>query len=323
MKVRVGLGLNGWPFVERHPRALLGLVEQCEELKIDSLWFSDRIVSTTVTLDPLTLMAFIAARTHLMKLGTSALVLPSRHPVVLAKELATLDFLSQGRLLLVVGIGNAISQDLSATGIRQEERARRTDEMIRLMRRLWTEDVVTFEGRHYKVQGVTVHPRPWQEFGPPIWIGGRSEGALRRAGRLGDGWLVSGATPQDVAQGIEAIRRYAAENGRHVPEDHYGVYIPFCFAKSQEEAIRKADSSISRIRPDIPLTTHAALGTPEQVRAKVREYLDAGATKFVMRPSCAPEEYSAQVELLGRELVTPFQTPFSREELMERAGVQE
>jgi len=325
MKVRIGLGLGGWPFVERHPRALLELVERCEELRIDSLWFSDRIVTASPAagpvLDPITTMAFIAAKSTLMKFGTSALVLGTRHPVPLAQQLATLDFLSQGRLLMVVGIGAATTRDLDATGTRLEERARRADESIVLMRKLWSEESVTFHGKYYHVEGVSVGPKPWQTPGPPMWIGGRSDGALRRTGRLGDGWLVSGAPPDEVRRGIATINRYAQEAGREVPGDHFGAYVPYLFAESREEAARRADGLGSRLRPDLPLTAHAALGTPDDVRARVKQYLDAGATKLVMRPLCRPEKLDEQLELLAREVVTPFQTPFSAEEVRERAGV--
>ena len=134
-----------------------------------------------------------------MKFGTSTLVLPTRHPMVLAKELATLDFLSQGRLFPAIGLGGEESKDLQAVGIDQERRAGRTDEMIVLMRRLWTEENVTFTGKYFSVEDVTIMPRPWQKKGPPIWIGGRSEAALRRTGRLGDGWLVSSVSAGEVA----------------------------------------------------------------------------------------------------------------------------
>lgn len=325
MKVRIGLGFGGWPFAQRHPGALLELVRRCEELRIDSLWFSDRIVGPSPAgggpgLDPMTTMAFIAARSSLMKFGTSALVLGTRHPVPLAQQLATLDFLSQGRLLLVVGIGNATTRDLEATGTRPQERARRADESIVLMRKLWTEDSVTFHGKYYQVEGVSVGPRPWQTPGPPVWIAGRSDGALRRSGRLGDGWLVSGAPPDEVARGIERVNTYAAEAGREIPQDHFGAYVPFFFDRSQDEAVRNATGFGTRLRPDLPVTLHAAMGSPDDVRAKVDAYLATGATKLVMRPMCGPEQMDAQLEMLAREVVAPIQTPFSAEELRERAG---
>ena len=143
MKIRIGVGLGQWPFAEKGPEALLDFVDYCESLDIDSLWLSDRIISSAVTLEPITFLAYMASRMRNMKFGTSALVLPVRNPVILAKQLATLDFLSYGRLLLVVGLGSDESKDFQATGVRKEERGKRTDEAIILMRKLWTEENVT------------------------------------------------------------------------------------------------------------------------------------------------------------------------------------
>src|SRR5262245_301168 len=137
MKVRIGVALGQWPSRELQPGAILDLVDYFEALNFDSIWVSDRLVSSALTLEPLTFLAFIAGRLKQMKFGTSTLVLPSRHPVVLAKELATLDFLSGGRLFPAIGLGGEESKDLQAVGISRKERAGRTDEMIVLMRRLW------------------------------------------------------------------------------------------------------------------------------------------------------------------------------------------
>jgi probable F420-dependent oxidoreductase len=308
MKVRIGIALGQWPIRDLQPGAILDLVDFFESLDVDSLWVSDRLVSSSLTLEPITFLAFIAGRLHNMKLGTSTLVLPTRNPVVLAKELATLDYLSQGRLFPAIGLGGEESKDLQAVGINKKERAGRADEMITLMRRLWTEENVTFAGKYFTVEDITIMPRPWQKKGPPVWIGGRSEAALRRTGRLGDGWLVSSVSPEEVEAGIKAIRRYAAEANREVPEDHYGVLIPFYFAASTEKAFEIAGRLI-RPRTDMAISEFSALGTAEQVRAKVQSYIAAGATKFIMRP-CGPfEGWCAQTEMLAREVVGPLQTP--------------
>jgi probable F420-dependent oxidoreductase len=310
MKVRIGIQLGQWPSKEIQADTILDLVDFFESLDVDSLWVSDRLVSVSLTLEPITFLSFIAGRLRNMKLGTSTLVLPTRNPVVLAKELATLDFLSRGRLFPAIGLGGEESKDLQAVAVSKKERAGRTDEMIALMRRLWTEESVTFAGKYYSVEGVTIMPRPWQKNGPPIWIGGRSEAAMRRTGRLGDGWLVSSVSPAEVYAGIKSIRRYAEEAGRQVPEDHYGVLIPFYFAANAEGAFDLAGRSI-RPRADMPTTEFAAFGAPDQVRAKVQAYIAAGATKFVMRP-CGPlEGWRGQIEILAREVIEPLQTPAS------------
>ena len=307
MKVRIGIALGQWPSKEIQPDAILGLIDRFEALDVDSLWVSDRIVSPALTLEPITFLSYIAGRLQNMKLGTSTLVLPTRNPIVLAKELATLDFLSRGRLFPAIGLGGDESKDLQAVGVSKKERAGRTDEMITLMRRLWTEDSVTFAGKFFSVENATIMPRPWQKAGLPIWIGGRSEAALRRTGRLGDGWLVSSVSPVEVESGIKAIRTFATEAGRQVPEDHYGVLIPFYFAASSDKAWEIAGRSI-RPRVDLPSTEFTAFGNADQVRAKIQDYIGAGATKFVMRP-CGPfEGWREQIEILAREVIAPLQT---------------
>jgi probable F420-dependent oxidoreductase len=308
MKIRIGIAVGQWPKKANNSDAILELVDHFESLDIDSLWVSERLVSAGLILEPITFLSYVAGRLPRMKLGTSTLVLPARHPVVLAKELATLDFLSRGRLFPAFGLGGDDSKDLQAVGINKRERAARADEAIVLMRRLWAEETVNFEGKFFSVRDVTIMPRPWQKNGPPIWIGGRSQAAMRRTGRLGDGWLVSSASPAEVGAGIEIIRAHAAAAGREVPEDHYGVLIPFSFAASAAEAIELAGGSI-RPRADLPVTEFTAFGTPDQVRAKIQAYIAAGATKFIMRP-CGPfETWREQLESLWREVIRPLQTP--------------
>ncbi|MGE5302867.1 MAG: LLM class flavin-dependent oxidoreductase [Alphaproteobacteria bacterium] len=317
MKIRIGIALGDSLSGEQQPEALLEFIDDCERWDIDSIWVSDRLAPPRATLDPLVFMAYMAARMRNMKLGTSALVLPTRQPVVLAKQLATLDFLSQGRLLVAVGIGGDDSRDFEATGVRKQERGKRGDEAIVLMKKLWTEENVNFDGQFYAVRNLTLLPRPFQKRGPPLWVGGRSTAAFRRAGTLADGWLVSSVTPEEVANGIGAIRAYAHESARDIPDDHYGVLIPYCFAPTVEEAEALAGPSIRR-RQEIEPRNYCALGTPDQVRARLREYIDAGASKFVMRPYGPNESLRAQVETLAREVIPALQTPFSEAERQER-----
>jgi probable F420-dependent oxidoreductase len=319
MKVRIGISLGDGALNAGSPDGVLKFIDDCERWDIDSVWVSDRIVAPRATLDPIVFMAYLASRMRNMKFGTSALVLPTRHPVLLAKQLATLDFLCKGRLLLVVGIGGDDSRDFDAMGVRKEERGKRGDEAITLMKKLWNEENVSFAGQFYSVRDLTLLPRPYQKGGPPIWVGGRSRAAFRRAGRLGDGWLASSVTPSEVAAGIEAIRAHAAEVGREIPEDHYGVLVPFRFALNVEEALAIAGSSIRR-RQDISPTEYSALGTPEQVRLKLKEFVNAGATKFVMRPYGPKETHVEQIEMLVKEVISAVQTPFSAAEREKRLG---
>ena len=319
MKIRIGISLADGALNSASPDSVLEFIDRCEQWDIDSIWVSDRIIAPRATLEPIVFMAYLASRMRNMKFGTSALVLPTRQPVVLAKQLATLDFLCKGRLLLVVGLGGDDSRDFEAAGVRKEERGRRGDEAIVLMKKLWTEERVNFEGKFYAAHNIALLPRPYQKGGPPLWVGGRSQAALRRAGTLADGWLTSNAAPAEVRLGIETIRAHAAQAGREVPEDHYGVLIPYCFAATEDGAAKLATPSIRR-RQDIELREYSALGTPKEVIQKIRQYIDAGATKFVMRPFGPSESVRSQVEILAKEVIPGLQTPFSPEERLARSG---
>lgn len=302
LKVRVGVGLGAWPFPDRSVDWLWRFVDRAEELDIDSFWTSDRLVGAGLTLEPLTVLAAIAGRTKRMKFGTSVLALPLRNPVLLAKEMATLDFVSGGRLLLAVGVGQEDDRSFQACGVPLAERGRRTDEAIALVRKLWSEERTTFQGRFFQVSEVALQPKPVQKPGPPIWIGGRSEAALRRVGRLGDGWLAAQITPEEYAPALERIRAAAREAGRAVPEDHYGLIVNYCVAKAPEDAERLAAPYVARRRADVPLQACAGLGTPGEVKALLRRYIAAGASKFVLRPVCPPEMVMDQLDVLGRQI---------------------
>ena len=320
MKTRIGIGMGAWPFPEHHANSFFDFIDYCDTLGVDSLWFSDRIVGSGNTMEPVVTMAALAARSKKMKFGTSVLVLTVRNPVVLAKELATLDFLSNGRLLLVAGLGLEDPIEYGACGVAKHERGGRTDEAIVALRKLWSEDKASFEGRFYRFHDVVIEPRPVQKPGPPIWIGGRSEAALRRTGRLGDGWLPSAVTPEEIGRAIQAIRRYAAEAGREIPEDHYGVSIPCAIAGDREEAVRQASPFFRPRRDDVAPEEYCVFGTAEDIIRRIQQYVEVGVTKFVLRPVCPQDMWVAQVERLAGEVIHPVQTPFSKEEMRERSG---
>ena len=321
MKVRVGIGMGAWPFPEHHASSFFEFIEHCDTWGVDSLWFADRVVGPGSILEPVVAMAALAAASKKMKFGTSVLILSLRNPVVLAKELATLDFLSNGRVLLSVGLGQEDPIEHRAVGVAKEQRAGRTDEAIMAMRHLWAEEKATFVGHYYQFHDVSIEPRPVQKPGLPIWIGGRSDAAQRRVGYLGDGWLPSAVTPEESAQGIAAIKGYADQAGREVPEDHYGVSIPCTIADDRQSALRLVSPGYSaRSREDVSPEAYSVFGTARDLRRRIDEHVAAGVTKFVLRPVCHREAWVSQVERLAEEVIGPIQTPFSEEELRERAG---
>lgn len=306
MKVRIGYAPGPLPGEAEGRDFLRCLVEVGEAWGYDSLWLSDRIVGDRFPIEPLVGLAMAAAYSETLKFGASVLALPLRNPVLVAKQCATLDYLSNGRLLLAVGLGQDDPRELEACGVPVGAQGARLDEAIELIRRLWQEERVTHEGRFFRLHEVSVVPRPVQQPCPPIWIGGRSKAALRRVGRLGDGWLASQVTPQEVDRGREVIFSTAAAHGRGVDEDHLGVVLGFRLAPDADQAAALAERYVTHARPDVPYRQFSALGPTEAIAARLREYVAAGASKFVLRPMCPDAESLEQLEQFGRDVLPLF-----------------
>src|SRR5579884_4497791 len=194
-----------------------------ERCGFDSLWLSE--VLTGPVIDPLVGLALAAGVTTKLKLGTT-LAAPGRNPVRLAKELATIDRLSHGRLLLVMVPGLTDPREQQAIGIPMKERGAWLDEVLPLLRRLWSEDNVAHAGPRFTYEGMSVRPRPVQQ---PLemWLGGSAPAALRRCGRLGEGWLPSLCTPAEALAGRQMIQTVAAEHGREIDPEHFGISLAY------------------------------------------------------------------------------------------------
>ncbi len=299
IKYRIGVMPGPWPRGREGVDFLWTLTDFLERSDIDSLWLSDRLSSPAPVPEVMTTLAAVAARTTRLKLGPSVVVLPYRTPVVAAKEMGTLDWLSRGRFFPAVGVGVELPREFEASGVQFRERGRRTDEMIRVMRLLWTQDEVTFQGEFYRLERITVFPRPWQS-PPPIWIGGKSEAAQRRTARLGDGWIPSFITPAELRAGVERVRELAAGEGRTVPEDHFGTLINFAVAPTPAAARALADPYVQRGRVDEEtLRQSTAFGPVEVLLDKLEEYVKAGASKFILRPLCPPDRMLEQLGIVA------------------------
>jgi probable F420-dependent oxidoreductase len=292
-----------WPAGEVGRELFVRLVDLCEGTDLDSLWFSDRLSSPSPVLEPITAMAAVAARTRRLKFGPSVLVAPFRTPVLMARQLAMLDYLSGGRALPAVGIGVESAREFRAAGVPYGERGRRTDEAIVIMRRCWSEPEVHFAGEFWSLEGVVVEPKPVQR--PlPLWIGGNSEPAMRRAGRLGDGWIPSFITPEQLRIGVEKVQAAAAEAGREVPVDHFGALVYFAFDADPGRARATAAPFLPRGRADeATLARCTAFGPPEVLAARLEEYIAAGASKFIVRPMVPPEHMLDQIARLAETVV--------------------
>ena len=320
MSVRIGYMPGAFPSGQEGVKYLRDLVEVGDAWGYDSLWLSDRVVGERCSPEPLIALSMVAAYSDRLKFGTSVLQLPIRNPVILAKEMATLDYLSNGRFLPAIGLGQEDPREYEACGVSKEDRGRRTDEAIDVIRRLWHQDNVTYEGRFFSLHDVTISPKPVQVPSIPVWVGGRTAAAQRRVGRIGDGWLVSSATAEEVREGVKVIFTTAAEHQRQVDEDHIGALLGFFIAPTREEAEITAEPHLPRARPDAHFTQYNALGTPEEVKETLGRYLEAGASKFVVRPLCSPEKAIEQLALLGREILPLFHKQAAAVEQKQRPG---
>jgi probable F420-dependent oxidoreductase len=306
IKYRVGIMPGPWPLGRNGAAFLWTLCDTLERSDVDSIWLSDRLSSPAPVPEVMTTLAAIAARTTRLKFGPSVVVLPYRTPVVAAKEMATVDWLSQGRLFPAVGVGVELPREFDASGVAFAERGRRTDEAIRVMRLLWTQDEVTFQGDFYKLDRISIFPKPWQT-PPPIWIGGKSEAAMRRTARLGDGWIPSFITPDEMRAGVQKVHDLAAGAGRQVPEDHFGTLINYVIADSEATALALAQPYVPRGRVDeATMRQCTAFGPAERLIEKVEEYVKAGASKFILRPLCPPDRMLEQLALVAERVCPEF-----------------
>lgn len=298
MKVRIGFG-TGTQTLSNDGARFGELVDALEDLRFDSLWLSERLTGSAP--DPMVALAFAAGRTRKLKLGTSVLVVPGRNPVVLAKEMASLDRLSDGRFLPAVGLGAPVPVEHRAFGVDRRERAAWFDEALGLMRRLWTEDDVTHDGERFHVEGVTLRPKPVQQ---PIdvWLGGQAPAELRRVGRLGDGWLPSFCTVDDVAQGWAAITETAAEHGRTIDPEHLGALVTYV----HDEIPDLLRALIAQRHPGLDAEDIVPVGL-DALRARLEAFTAIGASKFVVVPAAEPSDWLAELSAL-RAAIGDLQT---------------
>ncbi len=294
MKIRFGVGLGAGP--EATPEELPKLVDRLEAVGIDSLWFSELVYTDAV--DPFVGMAYALARSTKLKVGTSVVILPGRHPVLVAKQLASLAALAPKRVLPVFGLRSAIPAERDVFVVPEGQRAAVFDESLRLLKSSLSSDGTDFSGEFFTATSIAVGPRPAKPL--DIWLGGSAPAAFRRIGRFADGWLGSFLTPDEARQGRELIEAAAAEAGRAVEPDHYGINVAVAGDGLPDEVL----ASIRKRRPDVDPTELVADGWP-QLHHMIDGYLAAGLTKFVIRPtgSGSTDEFIDRfaAELLPRE----------------------
>ncbi len=272
LKVRLGVGLGPGMGVAGFP----AMVDELEAAGVDSLWLSEIVYGDQV--EPMIGMAHALARTEKLKVGTGVAVLPGRNPVLVAKQLATLAGLAPKRVLPVFGLRPARRDEWNLFPVPAGRRAAVFDESLLVVRRLLAEDEVSFEGEFFQLDGVSLPDRPARPL--DIWVGGSAPAALRRVGRLADGWLGSFVTPEQAKLHVETIKAAAAEAGREVEEDHYGLSLAVAPNGLSPALARAATERNPGADLDDLVPT-----SWDHARRLLDRYLDAGLTKFVLRPA--------------------------------------
>lgn len=303
--IRIGIGFGSARTGVATPAEICAYAERAEDLGIDSLWLSDRITGTQ--LDIACVMALVAARTRRIKMGPSVLTLPAHHPVHVARTYATLDHLSGGRrrIIMAVGIGNDPRQ-CAAAGIPPEERGARMEEGVAVLRKLWSEPRVTHRGRFYAFEDLSIEPRP---VGGPldVWIGGRTDVALRRVARYGDGWFPSFITAEEFRSGMAKLVAYGAERGRAIdPREAGTVLLSYVTDDAARAAPVRELAAGAFGMPVAAMAERCAVGSAAECVDRLRGFVAAGCTKFVLFPLCPPDELVSQIERYAGQVIPAF-----------------
>ena len=285
MKIRIGVGAaGGAPTLD----ALGELVTGIDDLGFDSLWLSE--VLTGPVVDPVVGLAWAAAYNPRVKLGTTML-LPGRNVLRLAKQLASLDRLSQGRLLVTLVPGLTYAPEREAIGVEPRQRGALIDEALPLLRRLWVGESVTHDGPAGTLRDVKLSPLPVQA--PlEVWLGGTAPAALERCGRLSDGWLPSLCTPEEAAAGRAVIEAAAGRAGRAISGEHFGMSIGYASGPIDPATARVMSARRPRALELTPV------GLPA-LRRRIEEFVAVGFSKFVVRPVLTPRSWRAELEGLA------------------------
>jgi probable F420-dependent oxidoreductase len=287
-------------------RELRELVELVDACGYDSLWCGDHISFPMAILDPFLQLAQAAMVSERLTFGTSVYLLPLRHPVPVAKQVATLDHLTEGRFIFGVGVGGEFAREYEACGVPSRERGARLGEAIPLLRKLWSGKPVTHTGRFYPAfNEVALQPPARQAGGPPIWCGGRTDAALARAGHLADGWIAYVVTPEMYRAGLARIADSAKSAGRAELKFGTGHLLFTRLDDTYDKALDAATVALShRYAMDFrkAAARYAALGSPQQIAERMRAFHAAGVRHITLDLVGPYEERNRQIERIARDV---------------------
>jgi len=259
----------------------------------------------------LPVLAVAAGATDQMRVLSSIILTPFYHPLFLARTAATLDAASGGRLTLGVGVGGEFPVEFEAAGLRVNQRGRRTDECLEVMRKLWTGEKVTFSGRHFQLTDAMINPLPVQKPNPPVWVSGRRDAAMARAAKFGDGWMPYFYDAPRYRDSVEKIKSFAAEAGRDISGFQWAHFPYIAIYPTEQQAAEVAAEQLGGRYLyggeflDI-VRKYCLLGTVENCIEQLQEYIDAGARHIIFSISCPREDRERHLETIAKELIPHF-----------------
>jgi alkanesulfonate monooxygenase SsuD/methylene tetrahydromethanopterin reductase-like flavin-dependent oxidoreductase (luciferase family) len=287
--------------------SMIDLAEAAEGHGFDSVWCGDSVLARP-RLEALSTLAAIAGRTKRVKLGTAVFLPALRNPVILANEVANLDIISQGRVILGVGIASktpAVQKEFEACGVNFKYRVSIFEEIITIMRRLWTESEVTFNGHHFQLDGVSLGLKPVQKDGIPLWMAASAEKPQRRMLKIGDGWFPNSRSPEAFTEGWNQIEALAKESGDDSNRLHKALYTTLNINENKAQADKEMRGFIEGYY-NMPYETMARTqsvftGNVAEAKAWLKRFIDAGAETMVIRFG-GPDQ-AGQLELCSKEIL--------------------
>ena len=302
MAIGIGMGTSVFPFDEA--RDYFKWVDKCEAGKVDSIWQTDRLVSKESMLECLSAMAILAGYTESIRFGMNVASIAIRDPLVTAKQCATIDYISGGRLLPAFGLGSKISRDYTATNISTKGRGKKADEALEIVSRLWTEDSVTFQGEHFSYKDAVITPKPNASI--PLWIGGSSQMAVKRTARIGTGWLGGIDSPETAGAVVSGVKEALKNAEREIDDDHYGATLLFRFGNQEDRSVLSTTKGITA-RMGKNARRYYVVGNTSEIVERIKEFIDVGCQKFVLLPMASgTQEVMEQTRLCIDEIIPEF-----------------
>ena len=303
MAIGIGMGTSVFPF--DNARDYFKWVDKCEAGKVDSIWQTDRLVSKESMLECLSAMAILAGYTESIRFGMNVASIAIRDPLVTAKQCATIDYISGGRLLPAFGLGSKISRDYTATNISTKGRGKKADEALEIVSRLWAEDSVTFQGEHFSYKDAVITPKP-ANASIPLWIGGSSEIAVKRTARIGTGWLGGIDSPETAGAVVSGVKEALKNTEREIDDDHYGATLLFRFGNQEDGSVLSTTKGITA-RMGKNARRYYVVGNTSEIVERIKEFIDVGCQKFVLLPMASgTKEVMEQTRLCIDEIIPEF-----------------